>query len=226
METAVLAWSGGKDAAFALSEVFDGDAVDIVELYTTINEATDRSSMHGVHRDLYDRQAAALGLPLNVIELPADPSNDEYEAVMTDALSEYADRGIRRVIFADLFLEDIRAYREDLLATTDLEGYWPLWNRDTDTHIRAVLEAGFKATVVAVDTASLDPSFVGRELDEQFLADLPPDVDPSGEHGEFHTFVWDGPTFAEPVPVKSTRTVTRSAGDTEITYADLQLRSV
>lgn len=218
---AVLSWSGGKDAAYAYHALRAADAT-VVELLTTVNAAYDRSSMHGVRRGLYDRQAAALGLPLNVVELPADPSNDVYEATMAAELAGYRRRGIDQFVFGDIALEDVRAYREDRLDGSGVTGRWPLWGRDTTAIVTAVLEAGFRAITVAVDGEALDASFVGRDLDEGFLADLPDAVDPAGENGEFHTFVWDGPDFAAPVAVERGPTVTRSVGDGVYHYADLR----
>ncbi len=216
--TTVLSWSGGKDAAFALFEL---DTV--AELLTTISE-NGRSSMHGVRRELYEKQAERLGVPIRFVELPEDCSNEEYESRMATVMADYESRGTDRIAFADLYLEDVRAYREERLAETEIDGVWPLWGRDTDEQIRAFLDAGFQATVVAVDGSKLDSSFAGRELDTAFLADLPDDVDPCGENGEFHTFVWDGPVFDAPVSVEVGKTVTRNVGDGEFHYCDLHLQ--
>lgn len=222
MDEVVVAWSGGKDCSLALTEL-RADGVDVVELLTTINAEHERSTMHGVHRDLHERQAAALGLPINLVELPPETDNETYEAVMARELDRYRRRGIGRVVFADVFLEDVRSYREDQLEGTDLEGWWPLWGRDTTTLAEAFVDRGFEAVVVAADAAVLDASAVGRPFDRAFLRALPPDVDPCGEHGEFHTFVHNGPIFEEPVPVEVGETVTRPVGDGEFHYADLLL---
>lgn len=219
---AALAWSGGKDCALALFELQQaGTAVD--ELLTTINRAHDRSSMHGVRRSVYERQAAGLGLPINLVPLPPEPSNETYERVMARELEGYLDRGFDRVVFADIFLEDVRTYRENQLADSGLRGCWPLWGRDTVDLAAAFLDAGFEAIVVAADSEVFDETIVGRAFDADFLDALPPDVDPCGEHGEFHTFVRDGPVFEEPVPVTIGETVTRPVGDGAFHYADLQL---
>ncbi|WP_227353142.1 adenine nucleotide alpha hydrolase [Haladaptatus salinisoli] len=214
--TTVLSWSGGKDAAFALRELDD-----VAELLTTVSE-NGRSSMHGVRRELYEAQAESVGLPIRFVELPEDCPNEGYESRMAAAMAEYESREIERVAFADLFLEDVRAYREERLAGTEIDGCWPLWGRDTDEQIRAFLDAGFRATVVAVDGSKLGASFAGRELDEAFLADLPTGVDPCGENGEFHTFVWDGPGFDSPVSFELGEAVTREVGDGEFHYRDLR----
>lgn len=222
MQRAVLAWSGGKDCALALHELRDGGS-EVVELLTTIDRETDRSTMHGVRRELYERQAAAIGLPYNFVSLPSEPSNDEYERVMAREFDRYRERGVERMVFADIFLEDVRAYREEQLSDTGLEGWWPLWGRDTDDLATAFLDAGFRATVIAADAEVFDASAVGREFDDTFLADLPSAVDHCGENGEFHTFVRDGPTFEAPVPVTVGETVTRPVGDGEFHYADLRV---
>ena len=219
---AVCSWSGGKDAAYALYEIQASDVV-VEELMTTISAETGRSSMHGVRPELYERQAKALGLPIRFVELPAEATTETYEETMADLIEQYTNRDIERIVFADLYLEDVRAYREENLSGTDVDGYWPLWGRDTTALAREFIDAGFRATVVCVDDDTLDSSFVGREFDEEFLADLPSVVDPCGENGEFHTFVWDGPPFEESVTIERGRTVTREVGDGVFHYGDLML---
>jgi uncharacterized protein (TIGR00290 family) len=219
---AVCSWSGGKDAAYALSELQQKSMVTVEGLLTTVSTATNRSSMHGVHRELYDRQADALGLPIEFVELPPEPTNEAYEEAMAAVMDEYANRGIKRVVFADLCLSEVRAYREERLADSDIEGDWPLWGRDTSALAADFIEK-FRATVVCVDGEMLDSSFAGREFDTEFLADLPNGVDPCGENGEFHTFVWNGPIFEESVAVRTGETVTREVGDGEFHYCDLLL---
>lgn len=217
---AVCSWSGGKDAAYALYELQRTDT-RVEELMTTVSAETGRSSMHGVRRELYERQASAVGLPVRFVELPSETSNEGYERTMSDVTEAYASRGIDRIVFADLLLEDVREYREERLSGTDLEGCWPLWGRDTAELAHAVLDAGFRATVVCVDGGLFDPSVAGRPFDEGFLADLPLTVDPCGENGEFHTFVHDGPMFDEPVGIERGETVTRDVGSGEFHYRDL-----
>ncbi len=224
MDEVVLAWSGGKDCSFALAEL-RAAGVNAVELLTTINVEHDRSTMHGVRRSLHERQAAALGRPIRFVELPPEPDNETYEAAMARELDRYRRRGIGRVVFADVFLEDVRRYREDQLEGTELEGWWPLWNRDTAALAEAFVDRGFEAVVVAADAELLDASAVGRRFDREFLRGLPPDVDPCGEHGEFHTFVHNGPIFEEPVPVEVGETVTQPVGEGEFHYADIRLAS-
>ncbi|WP_049998057.1 Dph6-related ATP pyrophosphatase [Halococcus sediminicola] len=216
----VLSWSGGKDAAYALAEMRRADSVTVKGLLTTVAADTGRSSMHGVRRELYERQAAALDLPIEFVELPTEPTNEAYERVMAAAIESYATRGIDRIAFADLLLDDVRAYREARLSDTDLDGYWPLWGRDTTTLAADFVER-FAATVVSVDGDLFDRSFAGRAFDAEFLADLPEVVDPCGENGEFHTFVWDGPIFEDGMQVRTGETVTRAVGDGEFHYCEL-----
>lgn len=193
----------------------------VEELLTTVNRRYGRSTMHGVRRGLYERQAEALALPITFVSLPSAPSNETYERIMGRVVADYADRGVRQLVFADIFLEDVRAYREERLDGSVVEGRWPLWGRDTAALVDQVIDAGFEAVVVAADAEIFDESMVGRSLDSDFLASLPPDVDPCGEHGEFHSFVWDGPVFESPVPVEVGETVTRPVGDGAFQYADL-----
>jgi uncharacterized protein (TIGR00290 family) len=223
MDPAVLSWSGGKDATFALHAIREADdpEVRVERLLTTYSAETERTTMHGVRPELIERQAEALGLPLDLVELPPDPSNEAYEAVMAEAMAECADRGLRRVVFADLFLEGIREYREGNLRGTALSGHWPVWGRDTDAVAAAFLDAGYRAVVVCVDGDTLGASFAGREFDRDFLADRPGGVDPCGENGEFHTFVYDGPAFESAVAVETGDRVTREVGDGVFHYCDL-----
>jgi uncharacterized protein (TIGR00290 family) len=195
----LLSWSGGKDSCLALYELQRSPDIHIESLLTTITRDFDRISMHGVRRALLERQAESLGVQLHKIEISKAAGNDEYEAKMGEVFSLFRARGIETVAFGDLFLEDIRAYRERLLAKHGMKGIYPIWGRDTGRLIRDFIASGFKTAVVCVDPKQLDPSFVGRVIDENFLAKLPPHVDPCGENGEFHTFVFDGPIFHAPV---------------------------
>lgn len=223
MDPAVLSWSGGKDATYALHSIREaGDPeVRIEGLLTTYSAETGRTTMHGVRPELLERQADSLALPIDLVELPPDPTNEEYEAVMAEAMADCAARGVERVVFADLYLEGIREYREENLQDTPLSGHWPIWGRDTETVAAEFLEAGFQAIVVCVDDERLGETFVGREFDRDFLADLPEEVDPCGENGEFHTFVYDGPVFDSPLPVGTGERVTRELGDGTFHYCDL-----
>jgi uncharacterized protein (TIGR00290 family) len=198
-ERLLVSWSGGKDSALALHEVRRSGEYEVAALLTTITEGTQRVGMHRVRRELIARQAEALGLPLCEVPLPPFPSNGVYEDRMRRVLEEYRARGVRTVVFGDLFLEDIRDYREKNLARLGMRGLYPIWRRSTDVLAREFVDLGFHAVLVCVDLRALDRSFVGRILDHALLDELPPTVDPCGENGEFHTFVFDGPGFAAAV---------------------------
>jgi|SRR5579859_3688689 len=195
----LLSWSGGKDSCMALWEMRRASELSVATLLTTVTRDYDRISMHGVRCELLQRQAVSLGLPLQQVHISKDASNADYEAAMGQALSQHRALGIEQVAFGDLFLEDIRAYRQKLLAAHSMTGVYPIWGRDTQRLAREFIELGFCAVVVCVDPAKLDSSFVGRVIDASFLADLPAGMDPCGENGEFHTFVFDGPLFSETV---------------------------
>jgi len=213
----LLAWSSGKDSAFALHVLRQRDDVEVVGLLTTVNETHDRVAMHAVRRTLLEAQAAAAGLPLTLVRIPHPCSDLAYEAAMGRALEEARASGVVGVAFGDLFLEDIRRYREEKMAGTGLRPLFPLWGRPTAGLAREMLEAGLKARITCVDPRVLAGSFAGREFDRPLLADLPAGVDPCGENGEFHTFAWDGPMFGRPVPVRGGEVVARDG----FVFADL-----
>lgn len=194
-----LSWSGGKDSCMALAELKRDYPGRVDGLLTTITRDYDRISMHGVRRALLEAQAESLGLPLHEVLIAKGASNPDYEASLAASLSQSMKRGVTTVAFGDLFLADIRAYREQLMAKLGLKTLYPVWGRDTGKLIRDFIAAGYKTILVCVDPAKLDQSFAGRVIDERLLADLPSDVDPCGENGEFHTFVFDGPLFKKPV---------------------------
>jgi uncharacterized protein (TIGR00290 family) len=193
-----LSWSGGKDSALVLWTL-RREQREPEALITTVTESYERISMHGVRRKLLARQAEALGIPLVEVVIPPVCVNDVYEARMAEAFATAPLSGVEAVAFGDLFLEDVRAYREERLAAAGKRGLFPLWGRNTTALAKEFLEAGFEATLVCVDPRALDPAFAGRAYDQQLLAELPPGVDPCGENGEFHTFVSAGPIFAEPI---------------------------
>jgi uncharacterized protein (TIGR00290 family) len=195
-----LAWSGGKDSALAL-QTLRREPVDVAALMTSVTLGYDRVSMHGVRRDLVRRQAAAAELPLVEVEIPPGCTNDEYEERMASALASPPLDKLGDFAFGDLFLQDVRLYREDRLSEAGRRAHFPLWGRDTAELAREFVETGFEAIVCCVDPRRLDAAFAGRAFDERFLGDLPADVDPCGENGEFHTLVWAGPTFAEALPL-------------------------
>ncbi len=206
----LISWSGGKDSCRALYEIQKAQ-LRVAALLTTVTRDYDRISMHGVRRELLEKQADKLGLPLHQVLISKDATNEEYEAKMAEAFSEYSERGIDSVVFGDLFLEDIKAYREQFLARHQMRGLFPVWKRDTSSFIKEFIELGFKAVVTCVNSKVLDQSFAGRIIDEAFLSSLPVDVDPCGENGEFHSFVFDGPIFTEAVKFSIGETVLRDS---------------
>jgi len=195
----IVAWSGGKDSAMALNEILAAGRYNVVSLLTTLTEGFDRISMHGVRNELLDRQAAAIGIPLSKVYIPQKCSDIEYQSRMRDEMERWKQKGVTRVAFADLFLEDVRKYREDNLKALDMECMFPLWLMPTSGLSRRFIALGFKTIITCVDGDALDKSFAGRIYDEKFLDDLPPKADPCGENGEFHSFVFDGPIFKSPV---------------------------
>lgn len=199
MPKAVLCWSGGKDSARALYETRLGGQYEVVSLLTTVTRDYERVSMHGVRTALIEEQARLLGLPLEKVFITAAASDAEYEAQMRDKLEAFKDKGVSSVIFGDIFLEDLRKYREERLAELGMSAVFPLWQRDTLELAREFIEMGFKAITTCVDSRVLDESFVGRTIDEGFLASLPSGLDPCGENGEFHSFVFAGPVFNTPM---------------------------
>jgi uncharacterized protein (TIGR00290 family) len=212
----LFCWSGGKDSAMALHALLQ-DNVRIAALLTTVTETYDRISMHGVRRELLVQQAQSIGLPLHEVRIPPQCVNPIYEARMEEALRVHYDAGVRAVAFGDIFLEDLRAYREKNLARIGMTALFPIWKRDTRELIRNFHAANFRAIAACVDPKVLDRTFAGRELDEQFFRDLPHNVDPCGENGEFHTFVFDGPIFHEPVSVRAGEVLERDS----FIYCDL-----
>jgi uncharacterized protein (TIGR00290 family) len=203
-----LSWSGGKDSALTLWTLRD-QGIEPLALITTVTDEYDRISMHGVRRELLCRQAQATGIPLVEVRIPPGCVNEVYEARMAQAFASPPLSDVQEVAFGDLFLEDVRAYRQTRLAANDMRGRFPLWGRDTGVLAREFIAAGFQAYVVCLDPRALDASFAGRTYDEQLLADLPASVDPCGENGEFHTFVHAGPIFAEPIACQTGEVVER-----------------
>ena len=214
----LIAWSSGKDSAWALHQLQQSQAVEVAGLLSTISAAYDRVSMHGVRRSLVEAQAAALGLPLTLVALPTPCSNEDYGALMGSAMARARAAGIGAVAFGDLFLEDVRRYRERQIERTGLTPLFPLWGSSTAQLAEQMLASGVRAVVTCADPRVVPASTAGRAFDRALLADLPLGVDPCGENGEFHTFAWDGPAFRRPVPVHVGETVTRDG----FVFADLQ----
>src|SRR6266699_2796385 len=208
-EPILFCWSGGKDSAMALHALLEQQQFRVTALLTTVTEGYERISMHGVRRELLELQAEAIGLPLDEVRIPPQCVNSVYEARMGQALRVFYDQGVRKVAFGDIFLEDLRGYREKNLARIGMTALFPIWKRDTRELIRFFHRRRFRAVAACVDPKVLDPSFAGRELDESFFRDLPFHADPCGENGEFHTFVFDGPIFQSPVPVRTGEVVNR-----------------
>lgn len=218
MEHVLMSWSGGKDSALALNEILKNPDYKVAALLTTVTEGYDRISMHGVRRILLERQAASLGFPLEQILISQNATNEEYESKMERVLSKYKGAGISSVVFGDIFLEDLRKYREVKLATLDMRGIFPIWKRDTSELARSLGTLGFEAITTCVDTTTLGQQFVGRLIDEEFLSELPRTVDACGENGEYHSFVFDGPIFKERVAYTRGEVVLREG---RFCYCDL-----
>ena len=217
-EKVLLTWSGGKDSAMALYELQRNHDYEISVLLTTVTEDYNRISMHGVQTILLEQQAECLGLAIEKVYITKNSSNEEYEAKMRDKLMHYQSRGVLSVVFGDIFLEDLRKYREENLSKIGIRGFFPLWTRDTTELAHRFIDLGFKAVITCVDSNVLAKIFVGRIFDEQFLSELPPTVDPCGENGEFHSFVYEGPIFRKRVLYKKGDVVLR---DNRFYYCDL-----
>ncbi len=204
-----LNWSGGKDCTMALWLLSQDPSYRVDRLLTTMSQAHRRVSMHGVREALLDRQAESLRIPLKKIELPEHAGMEEYSRVMAGAVEDLRGEGIRLAAFGDIFLEDLRAWREKQLSGLQVKAIFPVWGRNSADLAREFLAAGFKAIVVCVNHRLLDPSLTGKQFGPEFLEALPPGVDPCGENGEFHTFVYDGPLFSSPIPFRQTEIVER-----------------
>lgn len=210
MKKAYINWSSGKDAAFTLYKVRKEGNFSVESLVTTINLETERISMHGVRRELLESQAEQVGLPLKLISLAGNVSMTSYNEIMLKQTRELKLQGYTHSIYGDIFLEDLKKYREDQLDEVGLTAVFPIWKTDTRQLIKDFINAGFKAKVVCVNSRLLNKSFCGREIDEGFLSSLPEGVDPCGENGEFHTFVYDGPVFKNPIRFEIGQVVQRS----------------
>ena len=206
---AIFSWSGGKDSALALYEIQKNQGYEIISLLTTFTKDYDRVSLHGTRRILLERQAESIGLPLHKIFIPKKASSEEYEQKMKKSLVKFQESGVSEVIFGDIFLEDLRKFREEKLSQVGMRAAFPIWKKDTRKLAHQFVELGFKAIVTCVDTKILANKFAGRTIDEQLLAELPPAVDSCGENGEFHSFVSEGPIFRETIPYKLGKAVLR-----------------
>jgi uncharacterized protein (TIGR00290 family) len=209
-ERVALSWSGGKDSSMAAYQLLASRKYEIAALLTTVTEEFDRISMHGVRRELLEQQAASLGIPLHIVMIPKECSNEIYETRMRASLGELKAQEISKVAFGDLFLEDVKQYRDERLAQVGMTGLYPLWMRDTDELVRTFIGLGFKAILSCVDTEAIDASFAGREIDHALLADLPQSADPCGEYGEYHSFVYAGPIFTQAIACRAGARVRRT----------------
>lgn len=207
---AIFNWSSGKDSALALYKTLQEDQFEITSLLTSINKEFQRISMHGVHVSLLEKQAESLGFPLIKMELPKEPSMEEYREIMSKTINKIKSQGVTHSIFGDIFLEDLRKYREDQLKPIGMTGVFPLWKINTTDLIHEFLDLGFKTIVTCVNESYLDKSFAGRIIDKDFIKDLPKNVDPCGENGEFHTFTFDGSIFKNPVQFEIGETVKKT----------------
>jgi uncharacterized protein (TIGR00290 family) len=217
-EKVIVSWSGGKDSGLSLHEILKANSYEVLELLTTVTADYDRISVHGVRRVLLEQQARSLGFPLEMMLIPKGIADEEYEGALRRVLAKHLDSGVSTVVFGDIFLEDVRRYRENLLSKMGMRGVFPLWKRNTRELAHTFVDLGFKAVITVVDSTFLGRDFVGREFDERFLSDLPTSVDPCGENGEFHTFVYDGPIFGQPVKFARGETVLR---ENRFHYIDL-----
>lgn len=213
-----IGWSGGKDSALALHRAIKDSTFDVCRLVTTVTSEYDRISVHGVRRELLSAQSSSVKIPLQEVVIPPVCSNEIYEKNMIETLRQLKIEGIDHVIFGDIFLEDVKEYRDRLLETVGVTGFYPIWGEDSLELAEQFIRVGFRAVIVCVDTTQLPAIFAGREFNEEFLSDLPDGVDPCGENGEFHTFVYDGPVFSSPVPITRGRQVLR---DNRFLYQDL-----
>lgn len=204
-----LSWSSGKDSAWALHMLRQSDEYEVTCLFTTINSTFARVAMHAVRVELLRQQAQAVGLPLHLIEIPYPCSDEQYAAVMTDFMARAGSEGVRCMAFGDLFLPDVRRYREERMQGSGIEAVFPLWEMPTRELLAEMLAEGLRACLTCIDPRVLPAEFAGRELTLELLGDMPPGIDPCGENGEFHTFVFDGPMFAQPLDIEMGEVVTR-----------------
>lgn len=223
MKPSIFNWSGGKDSALAFYYAQKDSNIQINQLLTSISQEHQRVSMHGVRRSLLEAQISALNIPSTILELPPETDMNQYDELMKSALTPLVEQGNQYSIYGDIFLEDLRKYREDRLSELGINGLFPLWKRNTTDLVKNFIDLGFRTIVVSIDGSKLDQSFVGRELDIQFLNDLPSNVDPCGENGEFHTFVFQGPIFEKRIQFTRGKVVSKSyqlskESDEQVTY--------
>ena len=214
----VVSWSGGKDSTLALNEILNNPDYEVRSLITTVTEGYDRISIHGVRNELLDKQVESIGIPLQKVLIPKDSTNDQYEKALNDVLLYFKNKGINEIVFGDIFLEDVKKYRDELLDKLDMKGIYPIWKKDSKELARKFIDLRFKAVTTCIDSQQIDKKFVGREYNSEFLNDLPNSADHCGENGEFHTFVYDGPLFDKKIDFTKGEIVFR---DDRFYYCDL-----
>lgn len=200
-EKIVVSWSGGKDSAFALYKLLKSEQYEVDSLLTSVTEGYNRISIHGVRESLLERQAESLGIPLRKMYIPQECSNEIYQNIMNDQLQQLKKEGIETVMFGDIFLEDVRSYREEMIKSQNMKAVFPLWGQKTDQLIKEFISLGFKTVTTSIDTEKLSNEFLGRVIDETFIRELPEHIDPCGENGEFHTFSFASPIFKNSVDI-------------------------
>lgn len=215
-DNTLLAWSGGKDSVMAAAALDQLDG-----LVTTVAASTGRTGIHGLRPAVVVRQAAAMGVPIEFVEIPGDGSNDEYEAALQEAMSDAHRKGVNRMAYGDIELEEVRSYREDVLADIPIEIEWPLWGQEPESVTRSCLKNGYRPLIVAIDLDRLPPAILGRELTVELLESLPESVDPAGEDGSFHTLIVDGPIFEQPLSIRRGPRVTKEFPEGRYQYLDI-----
>ena len=235
MKKALFHWSGGKDSSLALYYILQQKEYEISSLLTTVSEKYDRISMHGVRKSVLEQQVKSLGMPLDTLVLPKGVSMTDYDHLMEEKLLLFKQKGVNYSIYGDIFLEDLKKYREHNLKKIGLQGIFPIWLKDTTALVKEFIALGFKSIVVCANARLLGEGFVGRLIDQSFLDDLPSEVDPAGENGEFHSFVYDGPIFSQAIPIEIGEKVLRSYApdqedsthnwDHQFWYCDLMLKA-
>lgn len=205
----LVSWSSGKDSAWALHMLQQDPSIDVIGVFCTVNSVFDRVSIHGVRRELLNEQAASIGIPLDVVEIPHPCSNDDYVAIMNEFLRTAKEKGIQCIAFGDLYLEHVREYRKALLQECGITPLFPLWGISTTILSQQMISNGLKAVITCIDAGQFSKEYAGREYNESFLKDIPDTIDPCGENGEFHSFVFDGPMFQYPIPIVVGETICR-----------------
>lgn len=213
MKKVLMNWSGGKDSSLCLYRLLQSQEYEVIGLLTSVNEKYSRVSMHGVRTSLIEVQARALGIPLHKVSIPGEITMEEYDQLMLDTLYSFKEEGVTHCAFGDIFLKDLRTHREVKLKQLDLQPLFPLWKQSTQKLAREFVDEGFKAVLTSVDGSKLDSSFVGREYDDELVEELPAGIDPCGEYGAFHSFVYDGPPLRQAIAVERGEVVERTYGN-------------